>query len=122
MKTVFQKLNFGILSIFFKYFHIIITGKLLWRWFYGNKISESERDFGNFKKYLSLKISCYTVNQFSFSCGCQTTCLSVLFLLGYVVAWMGMSQVSNLACILYCDQESIIVLCSKPQDFISLFL
>ena len=61
MNTIFRKLNFGILSIFFKYFHIIITGKLLQRWFLGNKISKSERDFRNFQKYLSPKISRYTV-------------------------------------------------------------
>ena len=40
---------------------VIITGKLLWCWFFGNKISESEQDLGNFRKYLSLKISRYTV-------------------------------------------------------------
>ena len=36
---------------------VIVTGKLLWRRFFGNKILESERDFGNFQKYLSPKIS-----------------------------------------------------------------
>ena len=61
MNTVFWKLNFGILSVFFKCFHIIITGKLLQHQFLGNKISESEGDFGNFQKYLSPKISRYTV-------------------------------------------------------------
>ena len=60
MKSVFQKLNFGILSIF-KYFHIIKAGKLLWCQFFGNKILESEQDFGNFRKYLSPKIFHYTV-------------------------------------------------------------
>ena len=40
---------------------VIVTGKLLWRRFFGNKISESEQDFGNFQKYLSPKISRYTV-------------------------------------------------------------
>ena len=54
------KLNFGILSIRVRV-RVIITGKLLWRGFFRNKISESERDFGNFQKYLSPKISRYTV-------------------------------------------------------------
>ena len=54
MKTVFQKLNFRILSLFFKYFHIISTDKLLWHQFFGNKISESEQDFGNFQKYIRI--------------------------------------------------------------------
>ena len=29
---------------------VIITGKLLWCWFFGNKISKSEQGFGNFQK------------------------------------------------------------------------
>ena len=37
------------------------TGKLLWHQFFGNKISESEPYFGNFRKYLPPKISRYTV-------------------------------------------------------------
>ena len=40
---------------------VIVTGKPLWWWFFGNKISESEQDFGNFRKYLSPKVSHYTV-------------------------------------------------------------
>ena len=36
---------------------VIVTGKLLWCRFFGNKISESEQDFGNFQKYLSPKFS-----------------------------------------------------------------
>ena len=42
---------------------VIVTGKLLCTGFFGNKISESEQDFRNFQKYLSPKISCYTVNE-----------------------------------------------------------
>ena len=37
MKTVFQKLNFGILSMRVPGFRVIITGKLLWRKFFGNQ-------------------------------------------------------------------------------------
>ena len=63
MKTIFQKLNFGILSMHARV-KVIITGKLLWRWFFGNKILESQQDLGNFRKYLSPKISRYMVYQF----------------------------------------------------------
>ena len=27
---------------------VIITGKIPWSWLFGNKVLESERDFGNF--------------------------------------------------------------------------
>ena len=37
------------------------TGKLLWRQFFGNKISESKLYVRNFQKYLSPKISRHTV-------------------------------------------------------------
>ena len=58
MKTIFRKLNFGILSMRARV-RVIITGKLLWRQFFRNKILESEQ---NFRNYLSLKISRYTVH------------------------------------------------------------
>ena len=47
MKTLFRQLNFGIMSMCARV-RVIVTGKLLWRQFFGNKILESERDFGNF--------------------------------------------------------------------------
>ena len=46
-KTIFGKLNFGILSICAR-IRIIITGKIPWSWFLENINLESERDFGNF--------------------------------------------------------------------------
>ena len=41
MKTIFWKLNFGILSMRARV-RVIITGKLLWSQFFRNKILESE--------------------------------------------------------------------------------
>ena len=61
MKTVFQKLNFGILSMRARV-RVIITGKLIWCRFFGNKISKSER---NFQKYLYPEISHYTDTRLS---------------------------------------------------------
>ena len=54
MKTIFWKLNFGILSMCARV-KVIIIGKLLWRWFFGNKILESQQDFGNFQKFPTIR-------------------------------------------------------------------
>ena len=59
-KTIFGKLNFGILSMHARV-RVIITGKIPWSWLLENINLESERDFENFRKYLSPKISHYTV-------------------------------------------------------------
>ena len=34
---------------------VIITGKLLWHWFFGNKILESQQDFGNLQKFPTIR-------------------------------------------------------------------
>ena len=39
MKTIFRELNFGILSMRARV-RVIITGKLLWRQFFGNKFQK----------------------------------------------------------------------------------
>ena len=46
MKTIFRILNFRILSMRARV-RAIITGKLLWHGFFGNKILEGQRDFKN---------------------------------------------------------------------------
>ena len=47
MKTIFGKLNFGILSMCAR-IRVIITSKIPWSWFLENINLESERDLENF--------------------------------------------------------------------------